>query len=72
MPVASQTRTPLPEHCVVPGVHWPVQTPATHAELLHVCAVDHVPVTSQVWTALPEQRTAAGVQDPVHAPSTHA
>jgi hypothetical protein len=64
--------TPLPEHCVDPGVHTPVHAPDTHAELEHACAADHVPVVSHVCTASPEQRVAPGVHDPVQAPATHA
>jgi hypothetical protein len=30
--------TPLPEHCLTPGVHDPEHAPLTHAELLHATA----------------------------------
>ena len=65
-------RTPLPEHCVVPGTQTPVHAPATQAAFEQGWAVLHVPVRSQVCTASPEQRVAPGVHTPVQAPDTHA
>jgi hypothetical protein len=65
-------RKPLPEHCVAPGVHTPVQAPETHAALVQAWAVPQLPVVSQVCTASPEHRVWPGVQTPVHAPLTHA
>ncbi len=38
LPVASQVRTPLPEHCVVPGVQTPVQACRKHAAFVQGCA----------------------------------
>jgi hypothetical protein len=65
-------RTPLPEHCVVPGVQTPVQAPATHAAFEHGIALLHVPVRSQVCTPLPEHRVAPGLHTPVQVPLTQA
>jgi sulfur dioxygenase len=67
-----QVRTPLPVHCVVPGVQTPVQAPDTQAAFEHACAADHVPVASHVCTASPEHRVEPGTHAPVHAPMTHA
>jgi hypothetical protein len=65
-------RTPLPEHCVVPGVQTPMQAPAEQAAFVQGCAAAQVPVASQVCTASPEQRVAPGLHTPVHVPVTHA
>jgi hypothetical protein len=44
--------TPLPEHCVAPGVHTPVQAPAWHTYVQAVVP-PKVPSDWQVWTLLP-------------------
>jgi hypothetical protein len=54
VPFADQVWTPLPEHCVAPGTHTPVQPPDTQAELVHATAVPHVPFVLHVCTPLPE------------------
>jgi hypothetical protein len=51
-PVESHVSTPLPAHCVAPGVHTPVQAPPTHAWLTQGAAVPHEPVEVHVSTAL--------------------
>jgi len=71
LPPASHVCTPLPEHCVVPGVQEPVQTPLTHAAL-HDTAVPHRPLLLQVWTALPEHWVAPGEHTPVQPVPTQA
>jgi hypothetical protein len=72
MPVASHVRTPPPVHCVVPGVHSPVQAPDAQAAFAQGWVLDQVPVTSHVCTASPEHWTAPGAQVPVHAPIEQA
>ncbi len=62
----------LPEHCEVPGVQDPEQTPAAQAELVQAIAELQAPVPLHVSTPLPLHRVAPGAHDPVHAPPTHA
>jgi hypothetical protein len=62
----------LPVHCPAPGVHTPVQAPATQAELLHPTGELQVPFDEHVCTPLPEHRAAPGSHTPTHAPRTHA
>jgi hypothetical protein len=71
MPVASHVRTPPPVHCVVPGVHSPVQAPDAQAAFAQGWVLDQVPVTSHVWMPLPEHCFAPGVHTPAQAPLTH-
>jgi hypothetical protein len=50
-----QVWTPLPEHCVAPGVQEPVQALLTHAWLVQATGEPQLPVPSHVCTlALPE------------------
>lgn len=73
MPVPSQVCTAaLPEHCVAPGVHDPVQEPPEHAALLQATGAPHAPVPLHVSTPLPLHIVAPGEHDPVHEPPTHA
>jgi hypothetical protein len=73
VPVASHVSTPLPEHCVFPGVQ------ATQAPLRH-CGVDpeqvwtgcHLPVASQRIVCWPEHSTAPGTHTPEQLPAAHA
>jgi hypothetical protein len=73
-PPASQVWTPLPEHCLPPGLHEPEHTPLTQVELEQAAGVPHCPVMSHVCTALADAAhcTALGVHTPWHAPLTHA
>jgi hypothetical protein len=43
-PLLLQVCTLLPEHCKAPGLHEPVQTPDTHAELMQVAVLPHCPL----------------------------
>jgi hypothetical protein len=52
---------PLPEHCIAPGVHIPVQAPAVHAWLEHGVAGPHAPLLLHVCTPFPEHCVAPGV-----------
>jgi hypothetical protein len=63
--------TPLPEHCIAPGVHDPVHPPETQL-WLQVTAVPKVPVSPHVWTPLPEHCVPPGAHTPVQAPMAHA
>jgi hypothetical protein len=54
VPLDVQVCTPLPEHCVWPATHTPVQAPLTHVWLLHATAVPQVPLDWHVCTPLPE------------------
>jgi hypothetical protein len=47
-PFEPQICTPLPEHCVAPGVHTPVHAPLTHAWFEQVVPFCQVPVASHV------------------------
>jgi len=71
-PLPLHVCTPLPEHCVVPGVHTPVQAPETHAEETHAVPVPHWPAAVQVSRSLPEHLPAPGAQTPVQLPLTQA
>jgi hypothetical protein len=71
-PFAPQVCTPLPEHCVAPGVHEPEQAPPTHAWLLHAEAAPQAPVLSHVCTPLPEHCVVPGAHEPVQEPLMHA
>ena len=53
VPPELQVSTPLPEHCVAPGLHDPLHAPETHAESLHATGEPQVPFEVQVWTPLP-------------------
>ena len=70
-PLGPQVWTPLPEHCVDPGTHTPVQAPLAHA-YVQADALVHWPVALQVCTPLPEHCVVPGVQTPVHEPETQA
>ena len=70
-PLAAHVCTPLPEHCVMPGVHVPAQTPPEHVPV-HGVARPHCPVARQVRTPLDEHWVAPGEQTPVQAPLAHA
>ncbi len=56
-PLLPHVCTPLPEHCVAPGVHTPVHAPFTHAWLVQEPAFDHVPVALHVCGCWPEHCT---------------
>jgi hypothetical protein len=47
-PLAVQVWTLLPEHCVAPGAHTPVQLPLTHAWFEHAAPFCQFPPPSQV------------------------
>ncbi len=65
--------SPLPEHCVDPGVQEPVHTPPAQTELSQATGEPSVPVELQVSTPLPEEHCVdPGVQLPVQAPPTQA
>jgi hypothetical protein len=50
VPVEEQVWMPLPEHCVAPGVHTPVQPPLTQAWFEHATlSVDQVPSDWHTW-----------------------
>ncbi len=66
LPLLSHVWTPLPWHCVEPGVHTPVQAPLEQAWLVHGCGVPQWPDESHVCTPLPEHCVAPGVQVPEH------
>jgi hypothetical protein len=53
VPLGVHVCTPVPEHCVEPGTHDPVQAPPTHAEAVHATPVPHAPLWLHVWTLLP-------------------
>jgi hypothetical protein len=63
--------TPLPEHCVEPGEHTPVQLPVTQA-FVQVWFPPQAPVASQVCATfvglVGSQRLLAGTQVPVQVP----
>jgi hypothetical protein len=69
-PVPLHVSTPLPEHCVVVGVHDPVHAPMTHAELEHATGMPHAPPL-HVSTPLPPHCVWPGAHMPVQAPLTH-
>jgi hypothetical protein len=52
MPVELHVCTPLPEHCVPPGVHDPEHAPFTHAWPVQRAGAPQLPVLSQVCTPL--------------------
>ena len=56
VPLAVHVSTPLPEHCVWPAAHTPVQAPATHVWLTQAVPAAHAPEAPHVsgWL-LPEQ-----------------
>jgi hypothetical protein len=83
MPAPVQVWTPLPEHCLVPGVHEPehIAPPSTSAqtELEQEAGAPHCPIESHVCTPLPEPASpfvehcvVPGAQTPVHIPDAHA
>ncbi len=69
--LALHVSTPLPEHCVAPGVQTPVHWPAlqTKEQLDPLC---QVPVASQVSGKSPLHWRAPGVQLPTHLPPLQA
>jgi hypothetical protein len=71
-PLPLHVCTPLPKHCVAPGVHTPVHAPDTHAEDTQALALPHCPDELHVSTLLPLHRAAPGAQTPVHVPLTQA
>ena len=72
VPFEAHVSSPLPEHCVAPGVHEPAHAPATHAEFEHATAVPHWPVAgSQVSTPLPLHCVWPGAHEPVQFPPRH-
>jgi hypothetical protein len=66
-PVASQTWTVLPLHCVEPGTHVPLHAPLMHTSGHAGPAACQVPVASHVCGCRPVHLTEPGVQTPVHA-----
>ena len=70
-PVPSQTCTPLPEHCVAPGVHTPVQAPAAQA-YWHEVTAPHAPLVVHDCTPAPEHLVTPGAHEPAQTPDTHA
>jgi hypothetical protein len=70
--LVSHVLTPLPEHCVLPGVQTPVHAPDTHAWFVQDAALTHVPAELHVCSPPPEHREALGAHIPVHAPDAHA
>jgi hypothetical protein len=72
VPFEAHVSSPLPEHCVAPGVHEPAHAPATHAEFEHATAVPHWPVAgSHVSTPLPLHCVWPGAHEPVQFPPRH-
>jgi hypothetical protein len=69
VPLAVQVSTELPEHCVSPGEHTPVQAPPRHVWLIQAEGGPKVPPAVQVSTELPEQVVCPGEQLPEHAPA---
>ncbi len=68
-PAPLQISTPLPEHCVAPGVHDPVQAPPLQIEL-HAVGGPHNPVVgSHCSTELPEHVVWSGAHSPVQLPA---
>lgn len=59
-------------HCLVPGVHSPVQAPFEQTWPVHVTPAPHCPVSVQVCTSLPEHRASPGTHTPMQAPATQA
>jgi len=57
---------------VLPGVHWPVHAPATHALFTQVTGALHCPTALHVSTPLFEHSVLFGAQMPVQVPFTHA
>jgi hypothetical protein len=53
VPLALHVSTPLPEHCVAPGVHDPVHAPLTHAWFVQALAFCQVPVALHVCGCWP-------------------
>ena len=66
-PLLEQVCTPLPEHCVAPGVHTPEHAPLTHT-YVQATGLPQVPPLEHVCTPLPEHWVAPGVQEPAHVP----
>jgi hypothetical protein len=60
--------TPLPEHCVAPGVHDPAHDPLLQTYWHADPELCHVPVESQVWGCRPLHWEAPGVQLPLQVP----
>ena len=67
-PPELQVWTPLPEHCVAPGVHAPVHVPPLHALAQGAPLLCQAPVQSQVCGCWPLHCMAPGVQAPVQLP----
>ena len=67
-----QVSSPLPTHCVEPGVHAR-HSLFQHAGVApeHVTCVSQAPVALHVWTRFARQRVWLGAQAPEHAPETH-
>jgi hypothetical protein len=72
LPAVQVCSAALPEHCVEPAAHVPVQTPPEQVAAPHGTADPQVPVPLHVSTPLPLQRTDPGTQLPVHDPPTQA
>src|SRR5271167_1470262 len=70
-PFVPHVCTPLPEHCVEPGTHTPVQAPVAHANE-HGEGVPNCPLALQVSTPLPEHVVDPGAHTPLHPPPTQA
>jgi hypothetical protein len=67
----SQVWTPLPEHCLAPGVHEPEHAPFRHAIPAHDDGALHVPAAVHVSTPLPMHCVCAGAHTPVQPLPTH-
>jgi len=70
VPLALQVSTPLPEHCVEPGLHEPLHWPLVHT-LEQAVAVPQPPLALQTETLLPWHSVWLGAQTPWHVPPTH-
>ncbi len=70
-PFEPQVWTPLPEHCVLPGEHEPVQAPPLQTLGQSDPLICQVPEPSHVCGCCALHCIAPGVHDPVHAPALH-
>jgi hypothetical protein len=71
-PLALQVSTPLPEHCVAPGVHEPVHVPMLQTAGQTVPVACQFPFMSQVCGCCPLHCIAPGAHVPLHVPAVHA
>ena len=68
VPRIEQVSTPLPEHCVAPGVQEPAHDPLLHTNGHALPVFCQVPVEPHVCGCWPLHCVAPGVHNPVHEP----